>query len=327
MSDPIKNFPSQFAYEPEIVNPAEHRQYERYIVVGMGGSALAGDLLTAWKPELPVVVRRDYGLPAETLAKAGLPPADKQRTLVIVSSYSGNTEEAIEAFHEAQKLGLPNISITIGGKLLELAKAAKIPYIQMPDLHLQPREALGLSFRAHLRALNLDEALRETRGLATSLIPANYETAGRELAERLHDSVPVIYSSTRNRIIGYVWKIKFNETAKIPAFANVFPELNHNEMTGFDIQPATAAIAGNFRFIFLADDDDHPQIRKRMDITAGLLRERKLSVEMVHLEGPSRFAKMFSLILLADWTTYHAAKAYGSDPTEVPMQENLKKAL
>jgi glucose/mannose-6-phosphate isomerase len=320
MFDVIRNFASQLSYESEVINPLAPRRYERYVVCGMGGSGHPGELLAAWDSKLPVTVHRDYGLPP-------LPTDVLEESLVIISSYSGNTEETLEAFHQARKLNLPNISITIGGKLLELAKAAKSPYIQMPDWHLQPREALGLSFRAHLTALGLEGGLREAAALAASLKPADYENAGKELARKLQGSVPLIYASTRNRIIAYVWKIKLNETSKIPAFSNVFPELNHNEMTAFDVQPSTAELSKKFHFVFLADDDDHPQIRKRMDVTARLFRDRNFAVETVKLDGPSRLGKIFSSIVLADWVAAYTAQAYGVEPTEVAMQENLKKAL
>ena len=125
-------------------------------------------------------------------------------------------------------------------------------------------------------------------------------------------------------MLAHNWKIKFNETGKVPAFCNVFPELNHHEMTGFDVQDASRHLSEKFHFVFLKDDDDHPQVQKRMDITAKLYRDRNLPVEILMLQGQSRVEKMFSSLVLADWTAYHTGEGYGLETEQVPMVEEFK---
>lgn len=321
MYEAIKNFNRQFEYEPHIENATALQPTAKFLVVGMGGSHLAADLLKVWNPGLDVVVHEDYGLPA-------ISDEDLAERLIILSSYSGNTEEVISAFEEAGTKNLSRVVISIGGKLLELAKKNKLPYIQMPDTGIQPRSALGLTLMALLKLMDQQQAMRGASKLSSMLKPAEFEDQGRELAERLKGFVPVIYSSSRNLPIAYNWKIKFNETGKIPAFYNVLPELNHNEMTGFDAKDTTRELSKNFYFLLLEDDSDNPKIKKRMQILAKLYRERSLKVEFIKLTSSSdSFYKIFSSLILADWTAYHTAKSYGVEPEQVPMVEEFKKLV
>jgi glucose/mannose-6-phosphate isomerase len=139
--------------------------------------------------------------------------------------------------------------------------------------------------------------------------------------------VPIIYASEKNRALAYNWKIKFNETAKIPAFCNVFPELNHNEMTGFDAKTATQFLSDKFYFIFLRDFVDHPGIFKRMALTGELFKKRGFNVEILDFGGENQWLKIFSTLLIADWAAYFTALNYGADPESVPMVEEFKKLM
>lgn len=322
MYEAIKNFNKQFAFEPEIINGERLGKFSKFVVAGMGGSHLAADLLKIWNPELDVIIHSGYGL------SAGLSEKNLARTLpeplVIASSYSGNTEETVDVFLESGKRNLPRAVIAVGGKLLELAKEEGVPYVVIPDTGIQPRMATGFSFKALLRLMNEGEALREVAELSWAFNPDLYEAAGREIAERLKGFAPIIYASARNEAIARNWKIKFNETAKVPAFCNVFPELNHNEMTGFDIAAETRGLSKNFYIIMLRDPGDHPKILRRMEVTAKLYKDRGLPVEVVELEGQNVFMKIFSSLARADWAAYYTAKGYGNDPNEVPMVEEFK---
>lgn len=318
MYEAIKNFNKQFEYEPRIENAAALKPTAKFLVVGMGGSHLAADLLKVWDPALDVVVHHDYGLPA-------IPEEDLAERLVILSSYSGNTEEVLSAFEEANAKNLSCAIISIGGKLIELAQKSALPYIQMPDTGIQPRSALGFSLMAFFKLMNQQYAMKEASLLSSTLKPVEFEDAGRELAKRLKGSVPVIYSSSRNLPIAYNWKIKFNETGKIPAFYNILPELNHNEMTGFDVKDSTRNLCRNFYFILLKDKADHPKIKRRMEILEKLYGDRGLFVEPIHIEGKSAFHKIFSSLVLADWVTYYTAEEYGVEAEQVPMVEEFKK--
>ena len=312
----IKNFSKQLEYQPELVNSDKLGKHERFVFVGMGGSALAPDLLRVSNPELDVLIHRDYGLP-------DLPDNVLQNSLIILNSYSGNTEEVLDAFRLALSKNLHMAAVSIGGKLLELARQNSIPYVQIPDWGLEPRLALGLNFKALLKIIGQEEAL--SRCLEVQL--PNNETVGRELAEKLRGFVPIIYSSRKNGPIAYAWKVKINETAKKPAFSNVFPELNHNEMAGFHPSEVSKLLSQNFYFIFLKDQADNPRILKRMEVTAKLFQNQKLNVETIELSGNDVFTKVFSSLQLADWVSYYIAKEYGIDPVDTSAIEEFKKLI
>lgn len=316
MENAIKDFAKQFRFKPEIKNADRYAPTNWFVVCGMGGSHLAGDILASVEPKVGLLIHRDYGLP--TLTYGGT---------IIVSSYSGNTEETLDAYAEARRRELPLIAIAVGGTLIEQAQTDGVPYIQLPDTGIQPRSALGFSFMAMLKACGLNELLTEAAAL-NGLKPLSYKTAGKDLAKKLKGKVPVIYSSARNYAVGYNWKIKLNETGKLPAFSNVFPELNHNEMTGFDAaSPATKRLAKSFSFIFLTDSEDHPRTQKRMATLEQLLTKRELPVTTVALEGSSRLEKIFCSLLTADWLAVTLAKKYHVEAEQVPMIEEFKKLM
>lgn len=320
MYDAIKNLNKQFAYEPEIKNPENWKRHDKFLVAGMGGSHLAADLIGAAEPLIDLTVHQDYGLPsAMSDAQAG--------RLVILSSYSGNTEEILDAYDKAKEQGLPIAAVSIGGKLLEAAKKDGAPFVQIPDTGIQPRSAVGYMFRAFLKIMGQEDMLRESEKLAGEFKPTNLENNGIELAEKINGRVPVIYTSVRNEALAKNWRVRFHETAKVPAYYNVFPELNHNEMNGFDAINSTRPLLDKFHFIVLRDADDNPRILKRMEITAKLYRDRGLPVEIIDIAGKSRLHKIFYAISLADWTAFYAAKHYGTDPEEVPMVEEMKKLI
>jgi glucose/mannose-6-phosphate isomerase len=197
----------------------------------------------------------------------------------------------------------------------------------MPDFHSQPRMATGLSLMALLAVMGDRTWMGEAKQLATQLQPTREDHRGKDLAKHLHDGVPIVYASARNAAIAYNWKIKFNETGKIPAFCNVVSELNHNEMTGFDTKTKTLPLSRRFHFIFLKDGADDPRIIKRMSVMEKLFKDRGFKVEVIFLQGKTEISKIFNALILADWTAYHTAKLYGVDPQEVPMVEEFKKLI
>ncbi|MEK7150943.1 MAG: bifunctional phosphoglucose/phosphomannose isomerase [Patescibacteria group bacterium] len=316
MHETIKNFPNQFSYVPEVVRGEKLSAYGHVIVAGMGGSGLAALLLKAWKPELPLSIYQDYGLPIISDGYHG-------KTLIIASSYSGNTEEVIDVFTKAIEKQIPVAVITTGGTLGELAEKHQTPLILLPNTGIQPRSARGYSFMALLKMLGDDANLTEAAGIAKSLDAMRYEEQGRALASWLSGAVPIIYSSRLNHAIAYNWKITFNETGKVPAFCNSFPELNHNEMAGFDAHQ----LVGRFRFVFLRDSDDNDRVKKRMEVLESLYRKRELPVESLDLHGASRLERIFSTLVIADWAAYHLAVRYGFDPENMPIVEEFKKLI
>lgn len=316
----IKNYAKQFEYDPLVENAGKLKKAKKFIIAGMGGSHLAANLIKAWHPEIDLIIWTDYGLPS-------MHDKDLKERLLIVSSYSGNTEETVDAFNAARAKHIPVAVIAARGKLLNLAMKFKAPYVAMPDWHMQPRMATGLSLMAMLALMGEKAWLAEAKTLASSLHPAREEHRGRDLAKRLHGMVPIIYASRRNYAIAKNWKIKFNETGKIPAFANMVPEMNHNEMTGFDSKGRTPSLSHHFHFVFLKDGGDDRRVTKRMSVLEKLLRDRGFKTEVVLLQGKNEIQKIFNALNLADWTAYHSALLYGVEPEQVPMVEEFKKLI
>ena len=318
--DAIRNFPSQFAWEPKVQREEKLARKGKFVVVGMGGSHLAADVLVKGSPYTDMKVHSDYGLP--TLSDAAL-----RETLVIAVSYSGNTEETMDALDEAIRRGVACAAVATGGKLLDRARARGVPFVELPQAGIQPRMALGFMLRALMKLIGDEKGLRDSAQLASALDPSALEPKGKALAKTLEGKVPMVYTSFANRAIAYTWKVKFNEGAKIPAFWNAFPELNHNEMTGFDVMERTKPLSEKASFVFLKDSADHPRIARRMEVARGMLEKRGFPVEMLSLSGGSVWEKAFSSLLLADWTAYFLAETYGTDPEKVPMVEEFKKML
>lgn len=316
MEKAIRDFPSQLEFEPVVENAENLKSAGKFAVFGMGGSHLAGDLIKIARPDLDLIIHSNYGLP-----EAG----DLNERLVIVNSYSGNTEEALDSFDEALEKKMNLAAVSVCGKLLEQARAHNVPFIQIPNTEIQPRMAVGFSVLALLKLMGKESESAEIKKVAGFL--GAEEKEGNELAKKLEGKVPIIYTSEKNSALALNWKVIFNETGKIPAFWNVFPELNHNEMTGFDVIENTKKLSQNFSFIFLRDADDHPRIIKRMDITEKLLIEKGFETINVEIAGKSAWHKIFSSTLTAEWTAYLLALHYGADPEQVPMVEEFKKLM
>lgn len=317
MRKAIENSPNQLRFEPVIENADNLKLAKKFIVSGMGGSHLAADLIKTWEPSFDMIVHHDYGLPqvSDSLKKY----------LTIISSYSGNTEEALDGFNIAVSQKLPVAAISVGGKLLEMAKEYKKPYIQMPDTAIEPRSALGFSAVSLLKMMGQENALSEMRKISFNM--PELEEKGKALAERIKGHIPVIYTSTVNGPIGYNWKIRFNETGKIPAFCNTIPELNHNEMVGFDREGESRELSDSFYFIFLKDNKDHKRNLLRMDITKEILEEKGLAVEYLELAGNNIWEKIFSSLLLADWTAFYTAQIYKLEAQETAIITRFKNTI
>jgi glucose/mannose-6-phosphate isomerase len=318
MEKAIVAFAEQFTYEPEIVNADKLGDYSKYVLVGMGGSHLQGDIVKNVHPDLDLVIWKDYGLP---------PLSDLSERLVILSSYSGNTEEVLDALSIAGESGIPTAVITTGGKLLEVAEEIGIPYVKIPETGIQPRVAIGYTTRALLLLLSLSEDLVLTKGLSSSLDVMSIREEGGALAEHVFGTIPVIYSSRKNETLAYNWKIKANESAKIPAFYNIFPELNHNELAGMDVVDSTRSLYKQLSVIFLMDESDHERVQLRMRVTKELYSDRGILTTEIPVLGLNTYEKIFRNLILADWFSIHMAKKYGTEPEAVPIIEELKRMI
>lgn len=316
----IRNFSQQLAFDPVIKNASKLRSVKSFVIAGMGGSHLAADLLKIWNPSAPIIIHSNYGLPNLSLKEL-------EQSFVIVSSYSGNTEETIDTFKKARSRKLKVAAISTGGKLLKLAKKYGTPFIQLPDVKIQPRSAIGFSAVAMLKIIGAGKELAKLKKLAQSINPADIETDGKKLAEKMRGLTPIIYSSSVNFPIAYNWKIRFNETGKIPAFCNAIPEVNHNEILGFVLDKGAEIFSKRFGFIFLNDEADYQRNKLRMEILSELYEKSGLTVARADLKGKTVWGKIFNSLILADWTSYYAAKLHGFDPEEENLVDKFKEML
>lgn len=306
------------------------KDFKSIIVSGMGGSTLPANLLRIYCYNLfkthpkcepfEIYVNRYYYLPRQSYGS---------NALNIISSYSGTTEETVSSLEEAHGANLPFVGLSSGGKIEELCRRYEAPHIKLPVPYsnFQPRMGTGYFFGAMLQLLINQSLIPNTSNEIFTLAKKlnsqmdDLEKKGIKLAQKLKDKTPVIYASDKYKSVAMVWKIKFNENAKTPAFWNFFPELNHNEMVGFTNPQA------KFFIIMLKDPEDNERNKRRYEPTAQLLKEKGIESEILDMEGDNVFSKIFLSIILADWTSYYLALEYGQDPTPVDMVENLKKIL
>ena len=316
MHEAIIQFANQLPFKPKLEHGHVAYRGGPIIVSGMGGSNLSSGLLKYYDPTLEIYIHRTYGLPKlheEVLRSA----------LLIASSYSGNTEETIDFVHEALGRGLRPVVIASGGKLIALAEEERLPFIVLPDDIIQPRVALGVSLIALATVSGQHALLKELEKLGKTLDPVAQEREGKALAEALHGHIPLIYTASEHEALAYIWKIKMNETAKTPAFMNLFPELNHNEMTGFSGKGPKAP----FKLLYLESMEDSGHLRKRMQVTADLYSSEAMGMVSTKLLGTTRIERAMRSLLVADFTAYHLALMYNVDPAGVPVVEEFKRRI
>ncbi len=299
------------------------------VVTGLGGSAIGGDVLRSYlagEIAVPIIVNRFYSLPEFV----------DSSTLVVISSYSGNTEETISAYKDAIRKKAAILCITTGGVVGEMARKYRHPRIAIPT-GLQPRAALGYSFFPLLMTLarngyikNKTKDIKETVALLRDLaekynLPDAAANDALSLAQRVYGKLPIIYSSTEKfDSVNLRWRGQICENAKQLAFGNVFPELNHNELVGWKV---LKNLMLQIELIILRDKEDHKRVAARMDITQQLLRDYAGNVTEVHSKGKSLLARMFSLIHLGDWVSYWLAILNQENPAPVKAIDYLKSKL
>jgi glucose/mannose-6-phosphate isomerase len=306
----------------------ERDKVEHVVALGMGGSGIAGDILAAAAQpfmSLPVVVSKSYELPAFV----------GEGSLVFAISFSGDTEETIEAAQEAAVQGASIVAVTSGGALGRLAASWGIPVVPVPASIPQPRAALGAMAIPPLIVLEdiglfpgagqwVDDAVVQLRSRVNRL--GGDKSEASELARRIGRTIPLIYGGGAiGATAAQRWKTQCNENAKVPAFFNAHPELCHNEVCGWgqagDVTRQTITAIG------LRHDFEHPQVARRFELVWNLLDEVVAGIEEVHAEGEGQLAQLLDLILIGDFVTLHLALQEGVDPGPVPALTDLKAAL
>jgi glucose/mannose-6-phosphate isomerase len=328
--DDILDIPNQLRDALWRVESAQLMPYDAtggLIVAGMGGSAIGGWLARAAlgdRAQRPIVLARGYGLP----------PWTTPDTMVLCSSYSGNTEETLAAYEAAGVVGAHRIVATTGGRLAEVARSEGVPVIPLPAA-FQPRAAVAYALVAALEVAavcgageslrsEIDVAAAHTEELIGTWRPGgDQDDFPKGLARGLYGTVPQIAGAGLTSAIAYRWKTQLNENAKLPAFCHELPELDHNEIVGWE----TAGEVARFSAVFLDDADLHPRVRQRIELTRGLIAATAAATFRVETVGGTRTERLLSLVVLGDLVSLYLAVLRGIDPTPVNLIENLKSAL
>ena len=271
------------------------------------------------------MVHRNYGLPAFV----------SPDSMVICSSYSGNTEETLSAFEMAKIKGCRTISITTNGQLAKITSENRSPLATLPK-GFPPRAALGYSFSAMLILLGRLRICRdysvelseEAEFLSEESIKYRFESVANpalELAQKISGKIPIIYSGPDLlETVGLRIKGQICENAKQLAFSNIFPEFNHNELVGWE---SAKAFGDRLIVIILKDQDDHPQVKKRMAIFGEIMESKGVGVEEILGIGKSSLQRMLALIQLGDFLSYYLALLNEVDPTPIEVIDLLKEKL
>lgn len=333
MAEYLWGLPQQFKtiLDQGVKLPARYkRAYHNLVVTGLGGSAIGGDILRTWTLDrlgIPLLVNRDYELPGFV----------NQDTLVVAVSYSGQTEETLAAYQQAIDRGAQVIVVTSGGRLADMAAQDDSVVVKIPG-GMSPRAASGYLFAPLaliLEELGLIEgAVRELEETVQVLLAVRADihpgaerpdNQARLIAQDLQGNLPVIWgSSARSEIAAMRWKTQINENAKSPAYFNSFPELNHNEIVGFE-EPAD--LLARWVVIILRDSDDNPRVQRRMEISTEIIRRQVQKIIEVQARGESWLARFYSLVYVGDYASYYLAQAYGINPTPVAVIDYLKAEL
>ncbi|RKY84543.1 bifunctional phosphoglucose/phosphomannose isomerase [candidate division KSB1 bacterium] len=334
MLETLTNFYTQVQEAVKIGNKLNllpiMKNINNIILCGMGGSAIGGDILKSYlqnELKVPFLINRNYNIP-EFIDK---------NSLVFISSYSGNTEETINALHLAKKRTNKIVCITSGGTLKKLALDNNFFLIIIPSGY-QPRSALGFSFFPLLIFLsklkivkNKIDSIQETIELLKKL-SEKYTLKNKiennkpfSIAQKLSGKIPVIYSgSDVFTPVALRWKCQFCENSKVLAYHNSFPELDHNEITGWE---SSNPLLKKISVIILKDKDDTPEITERIKFTKEIISPHCAEILEFHSEGESLLARIFSLIYLGDFISYYLALLNHKDPTTIENIEILKKKL
>jgi glucose/mannose-6-phosphate isomerase len=288
--------------------PQEGFRYESVIVGGMGGSALAARLMFALEPAFPLWLHNDYGVPEKA----------SSNTLSIAMSYSGNTGEVLSFAKKTLEKGAPLAIVTSGGKLLEMAREENLPYVLVP-FGLEPRNAVLYMMRALLFVLGKNALLEELESIPVEF--ERWQKEGAQIGENLGEDVPLIYSSRNNHSFAYLWKIMLNETGKIHAFTNIFPELAHNE-----IESLMSKSAAGFKALLFIDEEDSTEVRHAMNTLANLMSEKNIKFEKAILPL-GRIQKLLYALVASQSAALAIAEANGIDAGATPSIKLLKESL
>jgi len=324
----IQMFPEQIKQAWKEVNqskiPSDFKKAKNIIIAGMGGSALGARIIDSLKFE-------NLKIPLEVITGYQLPAYADQDSLVIISSYSGNTEEPLNCFHQAIEKKCRLWAITTGGQLAELVKKNKIPaYIFQPQFNPSQQPRLGIiysvigqmAFLAKAGLINLDEiAIKEA---IAELKKTSIQEPAQSLAAKLQNKIVIIISAEHLNGTAHAFKNMLNENSKTFSVRFSLPELNHHLLEGLSYPQTNKK---NLKFLTLESDFYDDQIKKRMAVTKKVIVKNDLTWEAIKIEGKNRLIEVLGTLQLAGFVSLYLAEIYKIDPLTIPWVDFFKKEL
>jgi glucose/mannose-6-phosphate isomerase len=327
-------FPDQISTILETFNPKKIKldtnKINNVVCIGMGGSAIASDVIKDSLSDrlyLPINVIRGYESPNFC----------NEKTLVIACSYSGNTEETLRATNQAREKNAQITVVTSGGELIKQAKKYNWSVLSVPG-KLPPRQAFGYMFFSILMLLNFtkicnvdEKEIKNLIKLSKKIVSWNFDKAtsdrilSKELAKQIRNKIPIIYAPTPFfESVAMRWKTQIQENSKSMAFHNTIPEMNHNEIVGWEMEHSALS---DFIVIFLQCENMPQRIATRIELTKNIIKDKEISIAEIYAEGKTKLENAISLILLGDWISYYLALFYNKNPESILNIDYLKSEL
>ncbi len=296
------------------------KQFKNILLCGLGGSGIGASILKEVlfnSVKIPILVNKDYQIPAFV----------DEDTLVIINSYSGNTEEALNMCEDAEKRNSTIICIASGGKLIEIAQNKGFNYHQVEG-GLPPRAAFGLVFPILFKVFNklgvIDNKFEQEFSSVIQLIDQNQnemKDEANQIAEKLFNKIPVIYTTSLYEGVATRFRQQINENSKRLGWYNIIPEMNHNELVGWAKDYPMLAV------IFLRNSDEYFKNSKRIELNAEVIKKYASSVSEIYSKGDTQLERVLYLIHLTDWISFYLAEKNQVDITEVNVITALKNEL
>jgi glucose/mannose-6-phosphate isomerase len=333
MKDAVYNFADDInkasKIGKKIILNKKYNNIHNIIVVGMGGSAIGGDInkmLLKNDLSIPLIVSRNYFIPKWA----------NKHSLVVVSSYSGGTEETLSAFKDALSKECQIYGITTGGILSKELSSNDLDFILIPS-GLQPRAALAYSFVPmlylflHLGLIKIDlnnnlmNSIKLLKSVRDDYMLNDQKNPTWVLSNKIFNTIPILYGETDNTsVIALRWSNQLSENSKMLAFCNEIPEFNHNEIVGWENNPN---LIEKLSIIWLSDESDQERISIRQKISEKILETMVKNQFKISLHGSSRFDRLLHLMHFGDWVSLWCAYLHGTDPSPVDKISRLKKEL
>ncbi|MCL4403848.1 hypothetical protein M1432_00635 [Patescibacteria group bacterium] len=285
------------------------------IVCGMGGSGLVGDFLQATAAEIRLPV------PVTTVKTNGLPALPFKRPLYVCISFSGETAETLDCLKAALRTKAKSGVAVVtgqGGKMRKIAEEYRLPAAYFEAGDLTPRTASGNMYTSLTTLLRGTFPGLAVPDLSRSIRSGTFSRQGAVLARRLRGRNIIVYADASHSALGYFWKIGFNETGKNAAFANTYPEIDHNEIVGF------GKIRGAWAMIWLVDPEGDSENRSKAAFVAKRMERKGIRSVQVKLRGKTALQRFWNGVALAEWTAFHLAGLNGVRPEETKAIDELK---